>query len=110
MSAPLSFNTYLAEREPGPDHSGERCDSCGEGEPLTSDGYCRACLRYMFGHDQAEDAMLEATLGAAVNGALGAGASTDQVLAVVGRAIRRHDEDVREDLAIGLERLRWRLM
>lgn len=74
-----TFGQYLAEwearTEPWQRRDLEHCDECGEREPVTSDGMCRECLRYHYGYAQAQEQLVEQTVGGAVTGALEAGAS-----------------------------------
>ena len=102
---PTLFEEYLAKREPGRPRLRDdgKCTGCLERESVTSDGYCRECIRYHHGYDQAEEKVLEATVGAAVTGALELGVSSEAVTLAVHRAVERHRD--RDEDAL-LERLR----
>ncbi len=65
---PIRFEDFLAQREPGYPRLRDdgKCTGCLEREPVTSDGYCRECLRYDHGYDQAEEKVLQATVVVAV--------------------------------------------
>jgi len=53
---------------------------------------CRECLRYHYGYDEAEERLVEATIGGAVNGVLETGASPELVALAVHRAMQRYHE------------------
>ena len=92
---PISFEHYLDQREPVRDRwDHDYCDSCGaKGEFLSSDGYCRACLKYHFGYDQAQEKMVTAMIGGAVKAALEAGASAELIGVAFRRAMKGEQED-----------------
>ena len=100
---PILFEEYLARREPGRPRDDGKCTGCLEREPVTVDGYCRECIRYQHGYDQAEEKVLEATVGGAVTAALELGVSSEAITLAVHRAIERHHERGEDDL---LRRLR----
>lgn len=102
---PTLFEEYLAKREPGRPHLHDdgKCTGCLEREPVTSDGYCRECIRYQHGYDQAEEKVLGATVGGAVTSALELGVSSEAILLAVHRAVERHHDRGEDAL---LERLR----
>ena len=91
---PISFEQYLDQREPERtrwDH--DYCDCCGaRGQFLSSDGYCRACLQYQFGYDQAEQKMAMAMVGGAVKAALEAGASAELIGVAFRRALKGEED------------------
>lgn len=92
-----TFERWLDLREPGPrEENRERCMGClRPGEPVSSDGYCEACLRHHFGGDEAELNAVRALLGGAVRSALAAGISVDLLRRVVDATI---DETRDEEL------------
>lgn len=92
-----TFERWLEIREPGPrEERRDRCFGClRPGEPMSSDGYCEACLRYHFGGDEAELNAVRALLGGAVKSTLAAGVSIKLVRRVVDAAIdEARDEEL----------------
>lgn len=92
-----TFERWLEIREPGsPEERRDRCMGClRPGEPISSDGYCEACLRYHFGGDEAEVGVVRALLGGAVKSALAGGIGADLVRRVVDAAIdEAHDDEL----------------
>ena len=89
---PTLFEEYLAKREPGRPRDDGKCTGCLEREPVTVDGYCRECIRYQHGYDQAEEKVLEATVGGAVTSALELGVSSEAITLAVHRAVESYRE------------------
>lgn len=89
MTVPLRFEDYLATKPPGrPDRDGT-CAGCGKHEPLTAREHCEACAKYHYGYDQAEEKVLDLTIGAAIHSALEE-VPFDTVMAALNRAVERH--------------------
>jgi hypothetical protein len=72
------FEDYIAEWDANarPWLVGEhdRCQGCSGPDPVTRDGICRECLRYHYGYDEAEEALVNVMVGGAIKGALDTGA------------------------------------
>jgi len=95
---PVRFEDFLAQRTPGIPREGDRCTACLKGKPISVDGYCRECLRYHHGWDEAEEKVVEATIGGAVKGALEFGCSSELIFLAVHRAIECHREEVEDQI------------
>lgn len=96
-----SFEEWLIREErDAPAHLVEpdrtHCTGCLKKAKLSRHGYCRECLRYSFGYDEAERAMLDALVGGAVRGALAAYVSPELIQEAVTAAIRE-DYEERDD-------------
>ena len=91
-----TFEQYRAEWEaqlqPWQGKHHDTCDGCREREPVTTDGMCRECLRYHYGYDEAEERLVEATVGGVVKGALEGGAPPELIAIAVQRAMQRYHE------------------
>jgi len=99
---PIRFEDYLAQRTPGIPREGDRCTACLKGKPISVDGYCRECLRYHHGWDEAEEKVVDALIGGAITAALELGTSSELITLAVHRAIQRHHERVEDEIVAGI--------
>ena len=102
MTVPTLFEDYWTEwdRTAQPQSSDrDTCTSClRKVKPLTRDGYCRECVRYDHGYDQAEEIVTTVLIGGAVKAALEAGVSSELVTLAVHRAVEEHRESEADEM------------
>jgi hypothetical protein len=69
------------------------------GKPITSDGYCEPCVRYMYGYDQAEEKAVQTLIGGAVRAALAMEIPAELIVLAVHEAIETDHQDEMGKLA-----------